>query len=95
MGSTVVLKKTDKIVARDIGGEILLLPLSSTSDTANCIYALNETASAFWGLIDGKKTLAQIMSSVQDVYDVDEKGLRQSVNALVKDLKSIQAVEEV
>jgi len=93
MSDKKVFKKTDKIVAREIEGEMLLLPLYKSSKDMNYIYTLNESAAAFWKLINGKNTLANIRTNLLDIYDVDEKTLTNEVEGLIKDLKSIKAVK--
>lgn len=92
MNDKKVLKKTDKIVAREIEGEMILLPLYKSSKDMNYIYTLNETAAAFWSLIDGKKTLARIKEKLLNAYSVDEETLIKQMDGLIKDLESIKAI---
>ncbi|MDD5069869.1 MAG: PqqD family protein [Candidatus Omnitrophica bacterium] len=87
-----IFKKTDKIVTRDIEGEVILLPLYKSSKDMNYIYTLNETAAAFWNLVDGKKTVSAIAKEILAIYDVSEEILAKEIDALVKDLKSIKAI---
>ena len=93
MASKSILKKTDKVVSREIEGEKILLPLYKSSKDMNYIYTLNETASEVWDRIDGKKSLAKIKQDLIEIYDVDEKILTKQTDALIKDLKSIKAVK--
>lgn len=92
MNDKKVLKKTDKVVTREIEGEVILFPLYKSSKDMNYIYTLNETAAAFWSLIDGKKTLARIKEKLLNAYSVDEKTLIKQMDGLIKDLKTIKAI---
>ena len=88
-----VFNKTDKVVTREIEGEVILLPLYKSSKDMNYIYTLNDTAAAFWDLIDGKNTLEVIKEELLDSYSVSEETLLKEMGQLLKDLKSINAVE--
>lgn len=89
-----VLTKTDKVVTREIEGEMILLPLYKSSKDMNYIYTLNDTAADFWSRIDGKKSVDKIKKELLDAYDVDEKTLTKQINEVTKDLKSIKAITE-
>jgi len=88
-----VLKKTDKVVTREIEGEMILLPLYKSSKDMNYIYTLNDSATDFWNRVDGKRSLAKINEELIDVYDVDEKKLAKNIDGLIEDLKVIKAVK--
>ena len=92
MPSKKVLKKTDSMVTREIEGETILLPLSSSSKAVKYLYTLNETAAAFWKRINGKKDIDAIKNEILDIYDVDNKTLTKQVNDLIRDLRSIKAI---
>jgi len=88
-----VLKKTDKVVTREIEGEMILLPLYKSSKDMNYIYTLNDSATDFWNCVDGKRNLAKIEEDLMDIYDVDEKKLSKNIDSLIEDLKTIKAVK--
>lgn len=87
-----VLKKSDRVVSREIEGEMILLPLYKSSKDLSYIYTLNKTAAVLWELIDGKTTLGQIKEELMEEYDVGEEKLNRQMDELVKDLKTIKAV---
>jgi hypothetical protein len=88
-----VLIKTDKVVMREIEGEVILLPLYKTSKDMNYIYTLNDTASEVWDRIDGKHSIEEIKKDILDDYEIDEKHLTEQMDMLIKDLQSIKAVK--
>lgn len=92
MNENKVLKRNSQIADREIEGEVILVPLYKSHDDLSYIYTLNETTSAAWKLIDGKRTLGQIKSKLLDEFEVSEEILDKQLDELVKDLKSIKAV---
>ena len=52
---------SDDIVAREIEGEIIIVPLvAGIGDADDELYTLNETGQAIWAHLDGQKTLAEV-----------------------------------
>jgi hypothetical protein len=65
MAGTVTLQTicapSDDIVAREIEGEIIIVPLvAGIGDADDELYTLNETGQAIWAHLDGQKTLAEV-----------------------------------
>jgi hypothetical protein len=87
-----VMKKSDDVVAREIEGKVILMPLRKSSMDLNYIYTLNETASCAWDLFDGKSTLGEIRNSLCQRYEVTEGKVEKELTEFVKDLRSIKAI---
>ena len=92
MDTRKIPKKNPEIVTRDIGGEVVLMPLYKSSDKGNYIYSFNKAAAACWNLIDGKASLDQIKNKLMKKFNVSEQRLEKQLDILIKDLKSIKAV---
>lgn len=87
-----ILKRSSQVVTREMEGEMIVLPLYRSSKDLNCIYTLNETATAVWELINDKRTIAQIKEEMLKTYDVSEEKVTKQLDGLIKDLKSIKAI---
>ncbi|MGD0336671.1 MAG: PqqD family protein [Candidatus Omnitrophota bacterium] len=87
-----MFRKSDNVVTREIEGEVILMPLYSSSKDLNCLYTLNETAAYAWSLMDGKTALSDIKDRLMDRYEVNEAKLDKELGALIKDLRSIKAI---
>jgi hypothetical protein len=75
------------IVAREIEGEIIIVPLvRGIGDAEDDLFSLNETGRAFWKLMDGKKTLAQIIDLLAETYDASPIRIEKDVFGLVREL---------
>jgi len=61
---TTICAPSDDIVAREIEGEIIIVPLASgIGDTDDELYTLNPTGQAIWQKLDGQRTLKDIMAA--------------------------------
>jgi hypothetical protein len=60
---------SEEVVAREIEGEIIIVPLTSgIGDMEDELFTLNETGKVFWKGMDGKKTLGEITRSLTASY---------------------------
>lgn len=90
---TVVLKKNPDIVSRTIEDETILMPIYKTSDEINCIYTLNDVAARIWQLIDGKRNIAKIKTTLLKEFEVTQKELDKELDKFLKDLIEIKAIK--
>lgn len=75
------------IVAREIEGEIIIVPLTAgIGDAEDDLFSLNETGRAVWKLLDGKNTLAQIVKALGKQYDSPQATIGKDVAGLVGEL---------
>lgn len=86
-----ILNKSDKIVTREVEGEVIMIPLYKSSEDLSYIYTLNETAARFWKLIDGKRTISAIKKKILSEYEITEEKLSKQIGGLLKDLNGIKA----
>ena len=62
-------KDTD-LVTRSIAGETIIVPIKNKVGDLDAIYTLNEVGSTIWELIDGKKSVSQIVEEIYTTYNV-------------------------
>jgi hypothetical protein len=87
--------KDPSIVARQIAGEMILVPIRQTVDNLSSIYLLNETALFAWQLMDGTLSLGEIRLCMIQEFDVDEVQVGQDLLGLVTDLEKLGALKKV
>lgn len=86
---------SEDIVAREIEGEIIIVPLTAgIGDAEDDLFSLNETGRAVWKLLDGKKTLAQIAKVLGKEYDSPLAEIEKDVTGLVAELFKRRIVSE-
>lgn len=57
------------VVAREIEGDIIIVPLvSGMGDSDEELYTLNETGQTIWQKLDGTSTLGQVAVSLSDEF---------------------------
>jgi hypothetical protein len=82
-----IYRKSDGIVAREISGELIIIPISSgVGDMGNELYALDETAKEIWARIDGKNTLGEIIDILEELYNAPAGVIREDVMGLVEEI---------
>jgi hypothetical protein len=78
---------SDMIVAREIVGELIIVPLvSGIADMEDELFTLNETGKAIWDSLDGKTNLRAIVANLADEYDADPGLIEKDVLGLVAEL---------
>lgn len=87
-----IYQKSPSIVARQIAGEMILVPIRQSMGDLDSIYLLNETALFAWQLFDGNNTLADIQSRIAAEFEVDEAQAGQDLLELVDQMEELGAL---
>jgi len=90
MDRNVVYNKNVNMVERVIGKEIVLLPVHAQNHEA--VYSLNEAGAFVWNLLDGRRDIQTIVSSILDEFEIESKkrvNVCQDVIELLDDLQSV------
>lgn len=78
---------SDDIVAREIEGEIIIVPMvAGIGDLEDELFTLNDTGKAIWTQLDGRKTLGEIIKTIEDEYDAPAGTIERDVIGLVEEL---------
>ena len=78
---------SEDIVAREIEGELIIIPI--TSGLANMeeeLFTLNETGKAIWNKLDGKKNLEIIINELSREYSGSIDEIKKDAIGIVKEL---------
>lgn len=66
-----VCEPSADIVAREIEGEIVIVPLvAGIGDVEDELYTLNESGQIIWQKLDGRRTLKEVVASIAGEFDV-------------------------
>lgn len=77
------------IVAREIEGELIIVPLTSgVGDLEGTLYTLNDVGRDIWSRFDGNRTLQGIIEALQNDYDASEAEIETDVVGLTSELLS-------
>ena len=71
-----VYRRSGNIVCRNIGGDLILVPISREAGDTACFYTLNSVGARIWELLDGQRPLADIAGTIVEEYEVDPEEAR-------------------
>lgn len=75
-----VLAISEDVVAREVEGEFLIIPIASgVGDMEDELYSLNDCGKAIWDKLDGVKSLAQVKSDLAEEYDAPPEEIETDV----------------
>ncbi|MBG0860699.1 MAG: PqqD family protein [Bacteroidales bacterium] len=74
------------MVTRKTGHEYVLVPVVDNIADMNSVYTLNETGAFLWELIDGKRTVKDLIDSLIIEYDVDRDKASREVISFLDDM---------
>jgi hypothetical protein len=75
---------SEDVVAREIEGEFILVPLASgIGDMEDEIYTLNETGRAIWERLDGKKSLREVAEALKSDFEAKPGEIEEDIAGLV------------
>jgi hypothetical protein len=82
-----VYAKSDEVVAREIKGQIVIVPMAKgIGDMEDELYTLNETGRDLWDRLDGKTATGDIVAAFEEDYDAKKEVIRDEVTALMEEL---------
>jgi len=80
-------KPSEDIVARNIEGELIIVPLvSGIGDLEDELYTMNETGKAIWDRLDGKKKLREILAELSTEFEAPAGEIEKDLIGLVVEL---------
>ncbi|MEJ2586981.1 MAG: PqqD family protein [Deltaproteobacteria bacterium] len=77
-----LLRKNPDIKWKEVDGEIVLL----NPKTGGC-FGLQAVGASFWGMVDGNRSLEDILLALLDEYDVEETTLTRDIHALLAEMR--------
>ena len=78
-----VPSRSPSVVTRKTGNEYVLVPVTNNIADMTSVYTLNETGTFIWELIDGKKSVADLIIAVIDKYDIDKETASRDVFSFI------------
>jgi len=91
-----IYEPSENIVAREISGEIILVPLiSGIGDSDDELFTLNETGKAIWKKLDGQSTLGDVIQSLLENFNADPEMLEADVVGFVDQMAKLGILKEV
>lgn len=87
---------SDNVVAREIEGEIIIIPISSDiRNSEDEIFTLNENARAIWEKLNGKNTLKDIINKIESKFQAAPEKIQKDVLGFTEELSKRNILIEV
>jgi hypothetical protein len=90
-----VYGKSSSMVHRQIADETILVPIRRDVADLDSIYALGGVAPRVWQLIDGQRTLQDVVACIVQEYEVEADVAKADVLDLVAQLDAIGALNQI
>lgn len=82
-----IYKPSEDVVARDVQGEFIIIPITSgIGDLEDEIFTLNETGRVVWDSLDGKKTLQNVIENLESEFEAAEGEIGKDVLGISAEL---------
>ncbi len=89
-----IVKKTGNVVTKEVGDECIIVPMSDNIADMESVFTLNDTGAFFWSLIDGSRTVDQIIDAVVEEYDVERETVVKDFSAFIDEMSDWLEVVE-
>ena len=78
-----------KFVAREVGNELILVPLIGNVAQMSEMFTMNETAKFIWENIKAETTVEDIENSMTDTFDIDAETARKDIESILLQLETL------
>lgn len=83
----IICVPSENIVAREIEGELIIVPLvSGIGDADDELYTLNPSGQAIWQKLDGRRSLKEIAAELANEFEAPLAELENDVLGLANEL---------
>ena len=82
------------VVGRLIEGEVIIVPVSGDISRQNSIFSLEDTAAQIWTMMDGKKSVGDILDCIVATKEVAPEQAQADLVEFLDELVGLGAIEE-
>ena len=93
IGLDSVLSHSSLVVTRKTGNEYVLVPIADNIADMNSVYTLNETGAFIWELMDGKRTVNDLVQALALEYKTNIETAQSDVLSFINKMKEYLMVE--
>jgi hypothetical protein len=96
MNVDTVYAVSNDVVAREIEGELVIVPLTSdVGDMEDELYTLNETGKDIWRRLDGKTSPKEMADQLSNEYDASIQEITADILGLMKEFLDRKFIVEI
>jgi hypothetical protein len=91
---SVVYRRDDSVVVREIAGETLLVPIRGDLAAMQRIFTLNPVGAFIWEQLDGVRTLAEARDALLERFEVDREQVDRDVMEFLREVREAGLIGE-
>ena len=81
-------KLKTKFVAREVGNELIIVPLSGNVAQMNALFTLNETGKFIWDNATDNNSIEDIVMLMTDTFDIDSQTAKKDIDTFLQKLET-------
>lgn len=81
-------KLKSRFVARNVGNELILVPLTANVAQMNELFTLNETGKFIWENINENSTILDVENSMIETFDIDSATAKRDIELFLNKLET-------
>jgi len=93
MDGSVVYRRNENVVARQVGDDVVIVPIRHNVGDLDSVYTLNAVAARVWSLLDGSRNAAALVDAVCKEYDVERDVAERDLAELFLSLEDAKLIE--
>lgn len=78
-----------KFVTREVGNELIVVPLSANIAQMNELFTLNETAKVIWENLNEGIDMPTLIQTITDTFDIDQHTAEKDIEFFLQRLESM------
>lgn len=78
-----------KFVTREVGNELIVVPLSANVAQMNELFTLNETAKVIWENLNEGIDMSTLIQTITDTFDIDKYTAEKDIELFLRRLESM------
>lgn len=87
------MKQSPDFLLRDVADSVVLVPVGAATQRFPGMITLNETGKFLWNALETEQTLETLTAKLLEEYDVPPQQAQADVEAFLKKLAAVGAVE--
>jgi hypothetical protein len=88
-----ILVRSQSVVAREVAGEILIVPIRGKVGDLASIYSFNASGSFIWNLLEFPQTVAQLSTAIAAAFEIELARAEEDVVRFVAEMKSAGLID--
>ncbi len=88
------MKIKDGFVRREVAGNNVVVAVGEAAEKFSGMMKLNDTGCFIWKKLESGMTREELVKSMTDAYDVDEKTAYKGIDSFISELEKIGCIEK-